>query len=311
MLGAPMTEPTDQPESPPPRYAVLETRDLVESHKLVDRGTDAEVLLAPIRGGMVTGFRIGNDELLFIDRGTLRDLSQNVRGGIPILFPFAGRLKDDTLMVDDQRLPMTQHGFARRMAWHIAGTSSDGAASMTLTLDSSEATLAAWPFSFRLTFRYQLREGVLTIDQKFTNAGDRAFAIHPGLHPYFFVESARKSAAAITSDGTTAYDNRTGITGPLAFPLDLAAGEVDLQILDHRAPTVGLTRPDAAPLILTLGPEQRVVTVWTLPGRDFVCVEPWARPSNAVNTGHGLVVPPRASLETSFAIARGAAMAND
>lgn len=306
-----MTEPTDQPEPPPPRYAVLETRDLVESHKLVDRGADAEVLLAPIRGGMVTGFRIGADELLFIDRGTLRDLSQNVRGGIPILFPFAGRLKDDTLIVEGQSLPMAQHGFARRMAWHIAGTASEDSASMTLTLDSNEATRAAWPFPFRLTFRYQLRDGVLTIGQQFTNPGDRAFTIHPGLHPYFFVENARKSAAAITSDGATAYDNHTGSTGPLAFPLDLAAGEVDLQILDQRAPTVGLTRPDAAPLVLTLGPEQRVVTVWTLPGRDFVCVEPWTRPSNAVNTGQGLVVPPGTSLRTSFAIARGAAVAND
>jgi galactose mutarotase-like enzyme len=304
MLDAYMT---DQPDPAPPRYAVLETRDLVESHKLVDRAADAEVLLAPIRGGMVTGFRIGADELLFIDRGTLRDLSQNVRGGIPILFPFAGRLHDDTLIVDGQRFPMAQHGFARRMAWHIAGSATDGAASMTLTLDSSEATLATWPFPFRLTFRYELRDGALTIRQQFGNVGDRTFTIHPGLHPYFFVESARKSAAAVTSDGLTAYDNRTGLTGPLAFPLDLAAGELDLQILDHRAPTVGLTRPDAPPLVLTLGPEQRVVTVWTLPGRDFVCVEPWTRPSNAVNNGQGLVVPPRGALETSFTITRGAA----
>jgi galactose mutarotase-like enzyme len=299
-----MTDPTDQPEPPPPRYAVLQTRDLVESHKLVDRDADAEVLLAPIRGGMVTGFRVGADDLLFIDRATLRDLSQNVRGGIPILFPFAGRLADDTLILDDQRLPMAQHGFARRMAWHIAGTATDGAASITLTLESSEATLASWPFPFRLTFRYQLRDGALTIHQQFTNPGERAFTIHPGLHPYFFVENARKSAAAVNSDGTVAYDNRSGITGPLAFPLDLAAGEIDLQILDQRASTVGLTRPEGPPLILTLGPEERVVTVWTLPGRDFVCVEPWTRRSNAVNAGQGLVVAPGASFETSFAIAR-------
>ena len=75
-------------------------------------------------------------------------------------------------------------------------------------------------------------------------------------------------------------------------------------ILDHQAATVGFARPDVPPLVLTLGPEQRVVTIWTLPGRDFVCVEPWARPSNAVNTGHGLVVHPGAVLETSFVIAR-------
>ena len=78
-----------------PRYAVVETKDLVETHRLIDERSDAEVVVAPVRGGMVTRFRVGNDDILFLDHGTLRDHTQNVRGGIPILFPFAGRLNDD------------------------------------------------------------------------------------------------------------------------------------------------------------------------------------------------------------------------
>ena len=30
--------------------------------------------------------------------------------------------------------------------------------------------------------------------------------------------------------------------------------------------------------------------VWTLAGRDFVCLEPWTCPGNALNTGDGLLV---------------------
>jgi galactose mutarotase-like enzyme len=32
--------------------------------------------------------------------------------------------------------------------------------------------------------------------------------------------------------------------------------------------------------------------VWTLKGRDFVCVEPWSAPANALNDGGAIIVPP-------------------
>ena len=85
------------------RYAVLETKDLVETHRLVDQEKDAEVVLAPVRGGMVTRFRIGNDDILFLDQATLRDHTQNVRGGIPILFPVAGRLTESATPESSRR----------------------------------------------------------------------------------------------------------------------------------------------------------------------------------------------------------------
>src|SRR3569833_2607160 len=116
---------SDQTEA---RYAVLETRDLVETHRLVDRQSNAEVLIAPLRGGMVTEFRIGDDQLLYLDRATLRAHAQNVRGGIPILFPVAGRLGNDSFPVDGERVSMSQHGFARRMPWRGGGGGAAGAA---------------------------------------------------------------------------------------------------------------------------------------------------------------------------------------
>jgi galactose mutarotase-like enzyme len=37
-------------------------------------------------------------------------------------------------------------------------------------------------------------------------------------------------------------------------------------------------------LRLDLDPAFTTVVVWTLPGRDFLCVEPWTGPANAPNT---------------------------
>ena len=286
------------------RYAVVETRDLVETHRLVDRQLDAEVLIAPLRGGMVTEFRIGDDQLLYLDRATLRDHAQNVRGGIPVLFPVAGRLASDSFPVDGERVAMSQHGFARRMPWRVSGIDTSGAASLSVTLDANDATLAQWPYRFQVTFQYTLRDGALAIRQRFSNNGERPMPIHPGLHPYFLIESGQKNATRVLTNGTMARDTRTGAIGPLTRPIELAGGEVDLQILDNGGLTVGLERPGRRALSLALDPSQAIVTVWTLPGRDFVCVEPWTRPSDAVNRGEALWVAPQQAHEAVFEIRR-------
>lgn len=292
--------------APSARYAVAETKDLVETHRLVDRERDAEVVLAPTRGGMVTRFRVGGDELLFLDQGTLRDHTQNVRGGIPILFPFAGRLRDDAFLLDGQRIAMPQHGFARKMPWRIIGTAADAdAAAIILQLEHSDATLQAWPFRFRLTFRYVLRDEVLTIHQRYQNLDDRPMPMHPGLHPYFRVDDWSKRHVRLETAATKAYDNSAGSLCTLAAPIEFGSGEVDLQLLDHGQTRVRLTRPGTAGVDLTSERADTVVTVWSLPGRDFVCVEPWTRPSDAVNRGEALLVEPSQAYESVVSISLG------
>ena len=81
-----------------PMPNVVQTGDSLESLRLEDGG--AAVTLAPSRGGMVTRFSIGEVPVLFLDESTLRDPSKNVRGGIPVLFPIAGKLPADRYEVD-------------------------------------------------------------------------------------------------------------------------------------------------------------------------------------------------------------------
>ncbi|MCI0573314.1 MAG: hypothetical protein L0Y66_21415, partial [Myxococcaceae bacterium] len=38
----------------------------------------------------------------------------------------------------------------------------------------------------------------------------------------------------------------------------------------------------------TWSPAYRTLVVWTLPGKDFVCVEPWTAPAGALRSGEGL-----------------------
>jgi len=78
---------------------------------------DVSVEVVPERGALVTALRVGSHDVLYLDRDTLADPAKNVRGGIPLLFPFAGKLADETLTLTGTK--MKQHGFARNRAWSV------------------------------------------------------------------------------------------------------------------------------------------------------------------------------------------------
>src|SRR5438132_2165715 len=79
----------------------------MKTSALAGDGALAEVV--PERGGLVTRFRVQGRGLLYLDEATLADRSKNVRGGVPVLFPIAGKAPEGGAM--------KQHGFARNRAW--------------------------------------------------------------------------------------------------------------------------------------------------------------------------------------------------
>jgi galactose mutarotase-like enzyme len=285
------------------RYEVIRTDDKLETHLLVDHEAKARVVIAPTRGGMVTRFIVSDTNVLYLDADTLRDATKNVRGGIPVLFPIAGRLTDDKYQVEGAAFTMKQHGFARNMPWAIVDQATDGGARVGLALTATAMTRAQYPFEFRLAVTYLLCDGRLTVQTRVSNLGERSMPIQPGLHPYFQLADRNKGAARVVTDATTAWDNRAGATVALHDPIDLAADVVDLHVLDHWPRTVRLTRPEDRDLELSLGVPDRVLVVWTERGRDFVCVEPWTTRANAFNDGSAPLVPPGGTHETTFTIA--------
>jgi galactose mutarotase-like enzyme len=287
----------------PGRYEVIRTQDPLETHLLLDHEANARVAVAPARGGMVTRFSVGDSNVLYLDAETLRDPTKNVRGGIPVLFPIAGRLAGDAYRADDADHTMKQHGFARNQPWAIVDQADEGCARLGLALVANTMTRATYPFAFRLSLTYVLENGRLTVQTRVANTGDSPMPIAPGLHPYFQLAERDKAAARVVTDATEAFDNVTGVVGPLRGPIDLSAPVVDLHLLDHWPRTVRLTRPGDRDLELSLGVPDRVLVVWTERGKDFVCLEPWTARANALNDGHEVQVPPGGVHETTFSIA--------
>lgn len=271
---------------------------------LTDREADGTAVLAPARGGMILQLSLGGRELLYLDRATFEDPAANVRGGIPVLFPSPGKLAGDAWARDGARGAMRQHGFARNLPWEVVATGTDDGAWATIALRANEVTLAQYPWDFRAQFTYRLRGRALAVEMLVENRAASPMPFGAGFHPYFAVRDADKPRVRIPTRATRAYDNAAHREVPFTG-FDLSAAEVDLHLLDH-GETQGSLVLDDLGILLRGSAELTHWVVWTLRGRDFVCLEPWTCPGNALNTGERLIVlSPGESRSMRLEIARG------
>jgi galactose mutarotase-like enzyme len=275
----------------------LETVTLVHDH--------VRVALAPSRGGMITRFEVGGTPVLFLDAESLVDTRKNVRGGNPVLFPSPGPLLGDRFSRDGRSGALKQHGFARLLPWSVI-VQTDRA--VTLELVSNDVTRAQYPWDFAAQLRYVLAGSTLTVETRIENRSSTTLPFALGFHPYFHVPEAEKGRARIETDATRAFDNVTKTTVDVRSPLDLAGKEVDLHLLDHTPRSATLWRGDRDRITVSGDREFRRWVVWTLAGKDFVCLEPWTSPANALNSGDGVLeVAPGAAKTLTMTIAPGAA----
>lgn len=250
---------------------------------LRDASANSSASIVPGRGALVTSLRIAERELLYLEAPTLFDSSKNVRGGIPVLFPSPGKLKDDCFNRDGHQGAMRQHGFARTLPWRIEERRNN---SLTLALKSNPQTLFQFPWEFTAQIVFQLTGARLRITTRVHNRSAEPMPYALGFHPYFRV--ADKTRTRIDSSATRAFDNAVKQTVPFAG-FDLTASQVDLHLLDHPGHSMTLQLEDGARITVSGSSDFTHWVVWTLAGKDFVCIEPWTAPGNALNSGERLL----------------------
>ena len=265
---------------------------------LEDTEAASRVVIAPERGAIVKSFTVGARELLYMDEATFADPTKNVRGGIPVLFPSPGKLEGDRFERHGRGGSMKQHGFARTLPWTVMARE---LRRTTLALQANAETRAQYPWDFRAELVFSLDGACLRITFRLENRDTTDLPFALGYHPYFLV--TEKRGVQIDTRATRAYDNvqkaERRFTG-----FDLTAPELDLHLLDHGSSATALRLADGTHIALRASNEFGLWVVWTLAGRDFVCVEPWTAPGDALNSGARLrTVPPGATSETWFEIA--------
>lgn len=233
---------------------------------------------------MVTELTLGGHSVLYLDRTTFNDPTKSVRGGIPVLFPICGPLRDDRWTFERREYTMKQHGFGRALPWRMASLTDD---SITLELASNETTLASYPFDFLLRYTYQVGEGRLRIEQSFENRSPRTMPFSSGFHPYF--ATAKKSALHFEIPAAHAAKNPYGEPEPFGG-FDFSTDVIDLRFTDMQAPHAAFN-DTAARIRLTVNahPDYRSFVFWTLRDKPFCCLEPWTARGDALNTGNDVL----------------------
>lgn len=263
----------------------------------------ARAEVAPSRGGLVTRFSVDGDEVLFLDPATLVDRTQNVRGGIPVLFPIAGALDGDQFEHAGRTHVMRQHGLARQAAFEVISV---GQAALTMEWKSNPASKASFPFDFSLQITVDVgRAGqrTLAMDLKVTNLGTCDLPMHLGLHPYFAVLDRDKPALNLRLPGHQVFDNHNKQDGPYAGELDFAAPVQDLHLTELYAQRLTLQPPGKRARVISWSDLFQCMVFWSLPRKDFVCIEPWSARGNALNSGQGLIwLKPGQSKDGAFSI---------
>jgi galactose mutarotase-like enzyme len=252
---------------------------------LIDREAGSEVRIVPARGGLVASATLGGVAVLAEDESGLADPTKNVRGGIPILFPSPGKLAGDRYR---DGAPMKQHGFARDLAWRVEARSTDGAAAALLAIEPTPETRARFPFDFRLAIEHRLADRALELRVRCDNRSPDALPLHFGLHPYFAVPDVQKLHTSVETRATRAFDNAAKRELALGGPIDLTAKEIDLHLSDHGSTRSALSLPGRR-IAVEASEDFTHWVVWTLAGRDFVCLEPWTAPADALHTGERLI----------------------
>jgi galactose mutarotase-like enzyme len=245
----------------------------LDSLTLAYGSVTAEVV--PARGAIVTALTVGGADILFLDRSTLEDPTRNVRGGIPVLFPYAGKLVDERFLAAGTR--MKQHGFGRDKPWEVRERRADA---LRLGLVQDDETRAQYPYEYDLEYAVRLLPRGLQVELLVHNRGSRALPVSPGWHPYFRCPAARKVEVGTDVPGLRPAEQFTD------------AREFDFGV---EAPATGRARlvlPGLGPLRLSFSTLMRHLQLWSQPSRDFVCVEPFLGPNNTVNTDRRLDVPP-------------------
>ncbi|SFV26608.1 Galactose mutarotase [Devosia crocina] len=236
-------------------------------------------------------------------------------GRSPILFPMVGRAPMDVVSVGDKRYQMGQHGFARRSAFTLVD---EWREHCTYRLESSESTLAMFPFQFRLDVQHRLEGRAVIVSAEVTNLDTAVMPFGIGFHPAFAwpLPGGEGQAHSVRLDNGGTPDLfrlSGGLVDPAPQPSPFASGTLGLDHADFAQDA--MIFPEGAGAGLTYGsqtgPSVRFTwenlpnfALWSKPGARFICLEPWHGTAAEVGGTDALEARPYAVLLGPGAVAR-------
>jgi aldose 1-epimerase len=240
---------------------------------------------------------------------------RNVLGaqGIPFMAPWANRLDEQAFYANGRKYLFNMelgnvkgahpiHGFLSAASqWVVVEASADAASAWVtsrLEFFRQPAWMAQFPFAHTIEITHRLQNGALEISAALHNLSADPMPVAIGFHPYFTLADARRDDWTIGVGARTEWvlspdKIPTGETRPIEQRFaDPRAAKLADHDLDHVF--ADLTRDASGRAVMSVagtrekldvlfGPNYRASVVYAPKGREFICFEPMAGITDALN----------------------------
>lgn len=253
--------------------------------------------------------------------------------GIPLLFPFAGRLRGTSFRFRGKDYELEAgdgqgnaiHGFVFNRPWRVTEQAAQRVVGQFQASLDEASLLAHWPADFRITAEYRISAGALVSEFLIENPDQKPLPFAFGTHGYFRVPLGpdRADDCRVTVPVSTIWELEsllpTGTCGPSPLCEQLSRGmrlgetKLDsvfggLRFTDHRLATVIRDPTSGRTLTQTFDDQFTTCVVYNPPHRQAVCMEPYTTvpdPFSLLDKGidpHLKVLAPGESFRTRIEI---------
>lgn len=284
--------------------------------QLEDSDRHTVVSIVPSIGNIVFEMKVNGQNVLHFPFASIEDFrAHHTLSGIPLLAPFANRLDETAFYANGEKFdfrmnlgnvrgPIPIHGFVSYATWQVVEAKADAkAAWVTSRLDfyRHPEWMAQFPFAHTIEITDRLENGVLEVRTRIDNLSMEPMPVAIGFHPFFQLTESKRDDWTIGVDARTEWllaPNKipTGETRPIEKffpdPKHVALKDYDL---DHVFSDLVRDSQGRATMSL-FGKSQRVDVLFgenyraaviyapkTRPDRDFICFEPMAGITDALN----------------------------
>jgi len=208
----------------------------------------------------------------------------------PVLFPSIGKIKDDKIVYSNKEYAMPKHGIIRynnQLAYKQHGISK-----CAFTLKSSAKTLEQYPFKFQFSVEYELIDRRLIMTYKIENRDSVPMHFACGGHTAYYCPLNKITqlsdyviefpaqfdfiADTLGSSGLLSHHKRKiDSTGEILSLTNSLFNDDALIFSEFDFNWVRLRKKNEIKGIIVRFTDYPHLALWSKPGADYVCIEPW------------------------------------
>jgi aldose 1-epimerase len=295
-------------------------------------GTSAEILVS--QGFNCFRFTaLGGDrpvEVIYAPPDFAKGHSRPSSGGIPILFPFPGRIPGTVFHWKGQQYQLEPgdaignaiHGFVHARSWRVLEQSESRVVGQFHAWRDDPSLKARWPADFRITATCTLQGNELRTEYLLENPGERPLPCGLGVHPYFRLPlgGASRDDCLVQLPVSARWElkdmlptgRRLEVADAADYQRGRKFGELKLDDVfsglvpsEHGGYEAAISEPASCRLRIRFDQPFRECVVYTPPHREAICIEPYtcvagafAPHMQALDSGIR-IVPPGASFRAA------------